>query len=740
MSESINYIPNRIKNAAVGGHVCGADDVIDDITGLTLEKVVGSALEEKEYTSGSNNGMGRVMLHKNLVGGVNTLTQAMMQATNTIYVIQYDFTLGENITIPENCVLEFEGGSISGGFVYGNNTVLIGGNKYKSVLVGLFRNKNGEYVDGTGNILKPNYGFDFAATNTLDVSGDSDIQFAAQGIIHTGEYVFVVCKYASSEGSVVVRYDSNFNYNGFVKLETSQIEHGGIGFYKDGYIYLAAHLNSTVVKYSVTSIISAQSESTISGTVINMPSEVSGNVVFLSYDYNNDTILIGAGNIVICDSNFNPIISKTPDIPYRVGYILQDIKWNNGVITYVFCDYQYERMDPSVLYFDLYSGTKSDIIPLKSLYTNIELEGTCSFIGNDDVYLACANDWNLNLILVGKFSNTKTVDTLDRGIYDNSIKTTTVYVNSTVTKVPYGTAANPYKNIASAIFFNKEGGKLNIKVKDISNTYNLPKNIYNQYLIIEGDSHETNRIQLIGISYFYNTIIDFSFTNYVGNLYAVQHSKVNLYRSTIDGNNNSSEACIALEEGSSLIFNRVTFQNSHIGIYMSTGSEIFSNSPWQTSFVNLSIAIYIGYCSVFNFNRFMDSTFTNVTRYLELSLDSCAPVIELYCLNNQVKYNDYINILDNSTEHGDYRIYFPFSFNDRPAGICTFINKDKVGDTKGTFVGPNGSTLPLNMTTPYRTTYLHRVLLVGDHTFDTDLNKEVYWTGTAWVDGAGNVV
>lgn len=114
MSESINYIPNRIKNAAVGGHVCGSEDVIDDITGLTLEKVAGGALEEKEYTSGSNNGMGRVVLRKNLVGGVNTLTQAMINQANTIYVIQYNFTLGENITVPANCVLEFDGGNVSG--------------------------------------------------------------------------------------------------------------------------------------------------------------------------------------------------------------------------------------------------------------------------------------------------------------------------------------------------------------------------------------------------------------------------------------------------------------------------------------------------------------------------------------------------------------------------------------------------------------------------------------------------
>lgn len=107
-------IPSRLYNSAVGGHVAGADQIIDDKTGLTLDKVTGGTLEEKEYTSGSNDGMGRVVLRKNLVEGVNTLVQTMINNSNTIYVIQYDFTLGEDITVPANCVLEFDGGSIKG--------------------------------------------------------------------------------------------------------------------------------------------------------------------------------------------------------------------------------------------------------------------------------------------------------------------------------------------------------------------------------------------------------------------------------------------------------------------------------------------------------------------------------------------------------------------------------------------------------------------------------------------------
>ena len=58
-------------------------------------------------------GLNRIVLKKNIVNGKNILTQEMVSKSNTIYEIRYDFTLSENVTIPANCVLEFDGGSIS---------------------------------------------------------------------------------------------------------------------------------------------------------------------------------------------------------------------------------------------------------------------------------------------------------------------------------------------------------------------------------------------------------------------------------------------------------------------------------------------------------------------------------------------------------------------------------------------------------------------------------------------------
>ena len=62
----------------------------------TDEAIINAIVKHKVYLTGS------------------TLSQSMMSKENTIYVVKDDLTLSEDVTIPANCVLEFEGGSIGG--------------------------------------------------------------------------------------------------------------------------------------------------------------------------------------------------------------------------------------------------------------------------------------------------------------------------------------------------------------------------------------------------------------------------------------------------------------------------------------------------------------------------------------------------------------------------------------------------------------------------------------------------
>lgn len=77
---------------------------------------------DKEYSTESFSGLGRVFLRKNIVGEVNILTQDMLSKTDTIYHIQYEYDLnGNTIFMPDNCVLLFEGGSLKNGKLVGDN-------------------------------------------------------------------------------------------------------------------------------------------------------------------------------------------------------------------------------------------------------------------------------------------------------------------------------------------------------------------------------------------------------------------------------------------------------------------------------------------------------------------------------------------------------------------------------------------------------------------------------------------
>lgn len=71
-------------------------------------------------------GFNRVILKKNILNDKNILTKDMVSKPNTIYEIRYDFDLnGQEITIPEGCTLDFQGGSIINGTVVFNKTNII---------------------------------------------------------------------------------------------------------------------------------------------------------------------------------------------------------------------------------------------------------------------------------------------------------------------------------------------------------------------------------------------------------------------------------------------------------------------------------------------------------------------------------------------------------------------------------------------------------------------------------------
>lgn len=103
------------------------DKNIDNIAVFsgTYNDYTNDTLYDKEYDSEAYSGLGRKILGKNIVNGKNVLTQAMLADASTIYIIQYDYDLdGANITIPNNCILKFDGGSLNNGKIVGQRTII----------------------------------------------------------------------------------------------------------------------------------------------------------------------------------------------------------------------------------------------------------------------------------------------------------------------------------------------------------------------------------------------------------------------------------------------------------------------------------------------------------------------------------------------------------------------------------------------------------------------------------------
>lgn len=99
-----------LLNGKSYGNAVPADE--EDITAAS-----GSLkLKDREVDAANFQSRGYKILRKNIVDGKNILTQDMINQPNTIYEIRYDFDLnGATITIPDNCVLKFEGGIFSNG-------------------------------------------------------------------------------------------------------------------------------------------------------------------------------------------------------------------------------------------------------------------------------------------------------------------------------------------------------------------------------------------------------------------------------------------------------------------------------------------------------------------------------------------------------------------------------------------------------------------------------------------------
>ena len=83
--------------------------------------------KDKVYNTPNYSGLGIKYLRKNIIDGVNTLTQEMIDEDYTIYILQYDYCLNnETITLPDHSIIIWKGGSLSEGTINLNKCRILG--------------------------------------------------------------------------------------------------------------------------------------------------------------------------------------------------------------------------------------------------------------------------------------------------------------------------------------------------------------------------------------------------------------------------------------------------------------------------------------------------------------------------------------------------------------------------------------------------------------------------------------
>ena len=115
---TISLVAEQIAKIADGRYNVS----LDGSTITFVAKVLGEGLSTN---INSASGVGLDVSENNEAVQINQLVQDIFVKPNTIYNIQYDYDLnGAEITIPEGCVLDFQGGSFSNGIIRGNNTII----------------------------------------------------------------------------------------------------------------------------------------------------------------------------------------------------------------------------------------------------------------------------------------------------------------------------------------------------------------------------------------------------------------------------------------------------------------------------------------------------------------------------------------------------------------------------------------------------------------------------------------
>ena len=257
----------------------------------------GNKLLNVDYNRPNEDGMGYILLKKD-IPFADQLTQE-----NTIYEIRYDFDLGnEEITIPANSILDFQGGSLNNGIITFSNTLIRGVNP-------IIR------TDVLGSLLGMVY-LSWFGVRSNDSSFDNSV---------------VINKIASISKNLILENGVYFYQNQITLSNLSQIH-----FYGD-LVYNGLADNISTIKLTVNSanvyfhsIIGNQDTTAENNNIIGL-NIINSNSSYIQVDYitqfNTNIRLSGIG-YGCCYNTLNVLFSITANIHF---HLFQENGVNNQI-------------------------------------------------------------------------------------------------------------------------------------------------------------------------------------------------------------------------------------------------------------------------------------------------------------------------------------------------------------------------------------------------------------------------
>lgn len=415
---------------------------------------------------------------------------------NTKYVIKHDFDLGgETVTIPKNCVLEFDGGSLNNGKCASNHTIVTGiirGNALYGAFYNeedtllLYNNKTFDYIYGGIDAVYP-------ARMTEDCSPLLD--YVAQNIYVTHDYIYLfVCGLnAKTDGACYLYNKKTFLLEGYSQFTVPTHINGLTE--KDGYLYFTSDIvtNNRILKISLETL----HENCIN-TYPTTPELVLSNVstAFISYDYNHKEYVTTDRemHLRVYDSSFN-VVKTTQKTLWQmiesygvdVNYLAVGAIFRNGVLCIIGTSIvsngvsNYGNYIGQVFIIDVDNEVVLDYREGILGNVNNEVEGVCIDPDDDDIIWISGQIIRANEIqrynLIGKVSFTKSVNCLSEYYQSGGINARTDLkdINVDNTSPSYGDGGTiPFKYLFSAFFFNTNQGR-EIKVKGSSANYKIPR-------------------------------------------------------------------------------------------------------------------------------------------------------------------------------------------------------------------------------------------------------------------------